>query len=97
MKPGQYSEAEKRAILREAEVVDPNIFALCRKHRVARKTFYAWRRRYGKESKELERLRAEITRLDRLLAERDLEVSVLKEALAKIEEVGVETEAWFAT
>jgi hypothetical protein len=50
-------------------------------------TLYRWRRAYGgmelPEVKRLKQLEQETTRLKKLLAERDLEVEVMKEIAAK--------------
>ena len=50
-------------------------------------TFYRWRKAYGgmtvSEAGRLKELEKENARLKRLLAERDLEVDVLKEVLQK--------------
>jgi putative transposase len=50
-------------------------------------TFYAWRRRYGamaeSEVRRLRELEKENGRLKRLLAERDVELDVVRELLQK--------------
>ena len=50
-------------------------------------TYYAWKRKYGSmaepDVKRLRELEKENARLKRLLAERDLEVDVMKEFLEK--------------
>jgi hypothetical protein len=98
MKPGELSEAQIRAILREAKKTEESGVAFCRAHGISRTTFWRWCKKYGDslESEE-EYLRAEIARFERLLAERELEIGRLKEALAKNEVDQDETEAWFAT
>ena len=50
-------------------------------------TFYRWRKRYGgldrSEVRRLEALEQENARLKKILAERDLEIEVMKEIAAK--------------
>jgi putative transposase len=54
---------------------------------VTRQTFYRWRKRYGglteDDAQRLRRLERENTRLKALLADRDLEVEILREINAK--------------
>ena len=60
---------------------------LCRKHGIAEQTFYHWRNKYGglsvSETRRLKDLEKEKVRLKKLLAERDLEVDVMKDLLSK--------------
>ncbi|MBB3175070.1 putative transposase [Endobacter medicaginis] len=60
---------------------------LCRKHGISDATFYAWRSKYGglevSEAKRLKALEEENSKLKKLLAESMLDVSTLKELLAK--------------
>lgn len=69
------------SILREADAGDKMIVALCRRHGIRDVTFYAWRRRFGQMSEAAVKRRRELeqdnVRLQRLLAERDLEVDGL--------------------
>ena len=85
MKKSQFSEAQIVAILREAEQGEMTIVELCRIHGIAENTFYRWRRRYGdlqvSEVRRLRELEAENARLKRLLAERDLELDAIRQAL----------------
>ena len=61
--------------------------AVCREHGIAEATFYRWRKAYsGLSVAELQRLKElekENARLKRLLAERVLEIDLLKELLGK--------------
>lgn len=83
----RFSEEQIVAILREAEAGDKTVAQLARQHGISEPTFYVWRRKYGgMEQAEVRRLRElekENLRLKRLLAERDLEVDVIKELLKK--------------
>jgi putative transposase len=74
-------------VLREAEAPGAQVGDICRKHQIAAPTFYRWRRRYGgvgvPEAVRLRQLERENARLKQLVAERDLELEVMKELLAK--------------
>ena len=73
------------AALRDAEAT--TVVEAARKHGVAEQTMYRWRKRFvGMEVsdvRELKRFKDENARLKKLLAERDLEVEVMKEIQAK--------------
>jgi putative transposase len=60
---------------------------VAKKHGVSEQTLYLWRRRFGgmdvTETKRLKALEAENQRFKKLLAERDLDIEVLKEVAAK--------------
>lgn len=87
MKVWQFTDGQIVAILQAAEKGDTSIAALCRQHGITETTFYRWWRQFGglpvKEVAHLRDLERENARLKRLLAGRDLEVDVLKEALRK--------------
>lgn len=87
VKQKQFSDAQIVSVLQEAEKGEKSITALCREHGIADVTFYRWRAKFGgmqvKEAQRLRELEKENARLKRLLAERDLEIDVVKEALAK--------------
>jgi putative transposase len=87
MKQGQFSDAQIVALLQEAEKGEKTIGALCREKGVSENTFYRWRSKFGgmqvKEAQRLKDLEKENARLKRLLAERDLELDIFKEALSK--------------
>jgi putative transposase len=72
-------------MVREAE--QRPIAEVAKKHGVSVETLYRWRRAYGgmelPEVKRLKQLEQENARLKKLLAERDLEVEVMKEIAAK--------------
>jgi putative transposase len=74
-------------MLREAELPGAQVRDVCRKYGIAEQTFYRWRQRYGElevaDAVRLRRLERENARLKKLVAERDLELEVLKELLAK--------------
>jgi putative transposase len=87
MKKSQFTDEQIVAILQEAEKGEKSIGDLCRDHQVAEATYYRWKRRFGgldvSEAQRLRELEKENARLKRLLAERDLEVDLMKELLSK--------------
>jgi putative transposase len=87
MKAGQFSNEQIVAILQEAEKGDKSILEICRDKGVSEATFYAWRKKFGgMQARDVQRLRElekDNARLKKLLADRVLEVDVLKEALSK--------------
>ena len=60
---------------------------MCRKYGISDATFYTWRKKYGgmevSEAKRLKALEEENARLKKLLAESMMDVSTLREMLAK--------------
>ena len=85
MRKSRFSEEQVVAILREAD--RSSVAEAARKNRVSEQTIYSWRKHFGElapvDVKRLRALEAENNRLKRLLAERDLDISVLKEINAK--------------
>ena len=72
-------------ILRQADRT--TVAETAKKHKVSDATIYAWRKHFGqREAADVKRLKAlelENSRLKKLLAERDLDVEILKEINAK--------------
>jgi putative transposase len=87
MKSARFSQEKIIGILKEADCKTSTIGDLCRKHGVSEQTFYRWRRKYGgfsvSEAKRLKDLEKENFRLKRLLAERDVEIDLMKDVLSK--------------
>ena len=83
----RFTEEQIVGILREAETGKNTIGELSRAYGIAEPTFYAWRRKFGTmtepDVKRLRELEKENGRLKRLLAERDVEIDVMKEFLEK--------------
>lgn len=81
----RFTDEQIVAALRDAEAT--TVVEAARKHGVAEQTMYRWRKRFvGMEVsdvRELKRFKDENARLKKLLAERDLEVEVMKEIQAK--------------
>jgi transposase-like protein len=72
--------------LREAEVElakEATVKDACRKLAITEHTYYRWRREYGglklDQAKRLKQLEKENARLKKLLAEKELDLSILKE------------------
>lgn len=82
-----FTDEQIVGILRGFEASGKTIKEYCREKDVSEGTFYKWRSRFGtmeaSEVKEYRQLQQENARLKRLLAERDLEIDVMKEVLAK--------------
>lgn len=87
MKQKQFTDEQIVAVLQEAEKGEKPVTALCKEAGISENTFYRWRNRFGgmqvKEAQRLKELERENARLKKLLAERDLDIDVLKEALTK--------------
>jgi len=87
MKGTRFSQERIIGILKEADCGTSTIGELCRKHGVSEQTFYRWRRKYGglsvSEDRRLKDLEKENARLKRLLAERDVEIDVMKDLVSK--------------
>ena len=87
MKTSQHTAEQIIRILEQAEKRDQTIAAVCRTHGIAENTFYRWRKAYGgmavNEVQRLKKLEQENARLKRLLAERLLEIDLLKEFVKK--------------
>jgi transposase-like protein len=85
MKKSRFSEEQMVKILRETD--KSPVVQVAKKHGVSEQTIYAWRKRFGKldsvDVKRLRQLESENAKLKKLVAERDLEIDVMKEIAAK--------------
>lgn len=86
MKRSRFSEEQIIGILKEHQA-GMSATELCRKYGISDATFYTWRKKFsGMEVSEAKRLKAledENARLKKLLAEQMMDVSTLREMLAK--------------
>lgn len=87
MKMPTYSAEQILKILEQADKGEQTVTAICREYGIAEATFYRWRKAYSglriTEVQRLKELEKENGRLKRLLAERVVEIDLLKELLGK--------------
>ncbi len=85
MKKVRFTEEQMVTILREAD--RSSVAEVARKHKVSEQAIYTWRKRFGAlqpdDVRRLKQLDQENARLKKLVAERDLEIEVMKEIAAK--------------
>ena len=86
MKRSRFTQEQIIGVLKEHQA-GATVSDLCRKHGISDATFYTWRSKYSgmevSDARKLKGLEDENARLKRLLAEAMLDVSTLKEMLAK--------------
>src|SRR6266566_4887148 len=87
MRVSRFREEQIVRLLREQELSGQTVESFIRRNGISRHTFYRWRKKYGglteTEAIRLKRLERENARLKGLLADRELELEVLKEINAK--------------
>ena len=87
MKAGEMTDQQIVEILQEAQSGKISIVDLCQAKGISEATFYTWRKKFGampaSEARRVKELEKENARLKRLLAERDLDIDILKEITQK--------------
>ena len=85
MKKARYTEEQMVAMLREAD--RSSVAEVAKKHGISEQTLYNWRKHFAgldpADVKRLRQLEQENARLKKLVAERDLEIEVMKELQRK--------------
>ncbi|MEL6531395.1 MAG: IS3 family transposase [Pseudomonadota bacterium] len=86
MKRKRFTEEQIIGVLKESEA-GAKTDDICRRHGISSATFYSWRKKYGgmdaSEAKRLRELEAENAKLKRIVADQMLDMTSMKELLAK--------------
>ena len=85
MRKSRFTDEQIVAILRESDRT--SVAEAAKKHKVSEQTIYVWRKHFAglapADVKRLKALELENAKLKRLLAERDLEVDIIREVNRK--------------
>jgi len=85
MRKSKFTEEQQVAIVRECDRDAPEVVA--KRHKISAQTIYIWKKKFGafdaNEVRRLKQLEIENARLKKIVAERDLEIEVMKEIAAK--------------
>ena len=85
MRQSKFTDEQMVAIIREADR-EP-VSGVAKRHAISEQTIYIWKKRFGgfqaDDVRRLKQLEQENARLKKLVAERDLEIEVMKEVAAK--------------
>lgn len=86
MKKSRFTEAQIIGILKEQEA-GVKTADVCREHGISQATFYKWKAKYGglevSEAQRLKALEAENARLKKIVADQQLDLSMLREVASK--------------
>jgi putative transposase len=85
MKKTRFSGEHMVKILREADTAP--VVDVAKKHGISDQTIYLWRKKFGQlepaDVRKLRQLEQENAKLKKLVAERDLEIELMKEVAVK--------------
>jgi putative transposase len=85
MRKSRFTDEQMVGIIRLADR-EP-VSGVAKRYGISEQTIYTWRKRFGElkaeDVRRLRRLEGENARLKKLVAERDLEIEVMKEVAAK--------------
>ena len=85
MRKSEFTEEQMVAIVRECD--RDRVEAVAKRNKISAQTIYIWKKKFGafnaNEVRRLKQLEIENGRLKKILAERDLQIEVMKELAAK--------------